>query len=71
MLNNFRPVREAWIRAKYIERRFVRKCSERARKSAIKRAKGFHRRTSGICKFSQLWLTGKSKIKREMEMRLN
>ncbi|VBB28483.1 unnamed protein product [Acanthocheilonema viteae] len=43
-----RPVREAWIRAKYIERRFVRKCSERVRKSAIKRAKGFHHRTSGI-----------------------
>ncbi|VDK75918.1 unnamed protein product [Litomosoides sigmodontis] len=43
-----RPVREAWIRAKYIERRFVRKCSERARKSAIKRAKGFHRRTFGL-----------------------
>ncbi|KAM3718563.1 Arf-GAP with ANK repeat and PH domain-containing protein [Dirofilaria immitis] len=41
-----RPVREAWIRAKYIERRFVKKCSERARKFAIKRAKGFHRKTS-------------------------
>ncbi|CAG9532161.1 unnamed protein product [Cercopithifilaria johnstoni] len=38
-----RPVREAWIRAKYIERRFVRKCSERARKSAIKRAKAAQR----------------------------
>uniref|UniRef100_A0A0R3RVK8 Arf-GAP with coiled-coil, ANK repeat and PH domain-containing protein 2 n=1 Tax=Elaeophora elaphi TaxID=1147741 RepID=A0A0R3RVK8_9BILA len=46
--NSARPVREAWIKAKYIERRFVRKWSERARKSAIKRAKGFHRGTSGI-----------------------
>ncbi|KAK6104405.1 putative GTPase activating protein for Arf family protein [Brugia pahangi] len=41
-----RPVREAWIRAKYIERRFVRKCSERARESAIKRSKAIHRSSS-------------------------
>ncbi|EJW85606.1 GTP-ase activating protein for Arf containing protein [Wuchereria bancrofti] len=41
-----RPVREAWIRAKYIERRFVRKCSERARESAIKRSKAVHHSSS-------------------------
>ncbi|VDK76242.1 unnamed protein product [Onchocerca ochengi] len=41
-----RLVREAWIRAKYIERRFVRKCSERARKFAIKRTKATHRSSS-------------------------
>uniref|UniRef100_A0A915PJC6 PH domain-containing protein n=1 Tax=Setaria digitata TaxID=48799 RepID=A0A915PJC6_9BILA len=43
-----RPIREAWIRAKYIERRFVRKSSERARKSAIKRAEGFNHKNSAI-----------------------
>uniref|UniRef100_A0A8R1U223 GTP-ase activating protein for Arf containing protein n=1 Tax=Onchocerca volvulus TaxID=6282 RepID=A0A8R1U223_ONCVO len=41
-----RLVREAWIRAKYIERRFVRKCRERARKCAIIRTKATHRSSS-------------------------
>ncbi|EFO19793.1 GTP-ase activating protein for Arf containing protein [Loa loa] len=41
-----RPVREAWIKAKYIERRFVMKFSERARKSSAKRAKAIHRSSS-------------------------
>uniref|UniRef100_A0A158R4H7 Arf-GAP with coiled-coil, ANK repeat and PH domain-containing protein 2 n=1 Tax=Syphacia muris TaxID=451379 RepID=A0A158R4H7_9BILA len=39
-----RPVREAWIKAKYIERRFARKSTERARNSAQLRAEGFMRK---------------------------
>lgn len=41
-----RPVREAWIKAKYIERRFARKSAERARNSAQLRAEGVAHKAS-------------------------
>uniref|UniRef100_A0A9J2PL33 Uncharacterized protein n=1 Tax=Ascaris lumbricoides TaxID=6252 RepID=A0A9J2PL33_ASCLU len=41
-----RPVRKAWIKAKYVERRFARLDIERARNSANVRAEGLRRNTA-------------------------
>ncbi|VDM44676.1 unnamed protein product [Toxocara canis] len=47
-----RPVREAWIKAKYVERRFARLDTERARSSANVRAERLVRKTSkALCEF--------------------
>lgn len=48
-----RPVREAWIKAKYVERRFSRRGTERARNSAQLRAEGYARKLSAASRSPQ------------------